>query len=171
MIGTNDLEKAKKFYDSVLGALGIPPAIMEIADRVMHGATPGLRSPKSVRGGDAPPVITRVSVTDVVRETVSNAITISNAPGAGRLAVICPDDMVDAIAAEFDARGISYGRAQAAGLDNDISIVPATGQGARDRREPGGGAVAHRGTRPAGSASSVRGSHPFHPVADRGTRA
>ena len=104
----------------------IPSAIMEIADRVMHVATPGLRSPKSVREGDAPPVITRVSVTDVVRETVSNAITISNAPGAGRLAVICPDDMVDAIAAEFDARGISYGRAQAAGLDNDISIVPAT---------------------------------------------
>ncbi len=29
MIGTNDLEKAKKFYDSVLGALGIPPAIMD----------------------------------------------------------------------------------------------------------------------------------------------
>ncbi|MEY4391635.1 MAG: hypothetical protein RLZZ544_344, partial [Actinomycetota bacterium] len=40
--------------------------------------------------------------------------------------VICPDDMVDAIAAEFDSRGTSYGRAQAAGLDNDISIVPAT---------------------------------------------
>jgi catechol 2,3-dioxygenase-like lactoylglutathione lyase family enzyme len=26
MIGTNDLEKAKAFYDPVLGALGIPPA-------------------------------------------------------------------------------------------------------------------------------------------------
>ena len=26
MIGTNDLEKAKAFYDSVLGTLGVPPA-------------------------------------------------------------------------------------------------------------------------------------------------
>ena len=104
----------------------IPSAIMDIADRVMQAATPGLRSPRSVREGDAPPVITRVSITEVVRETVSNAIAISGAPGAGRLAVICPDDMVDAIAAEFDARGTAYGRAQAAGLDNDISIVPAT---------------------------------------------
>ena len=27
MIGTNDLEKAKSFYDAVLGALGIPPVL------------------------------------------------------------------------------------------------------------------------------------------------
>jgi catechol 2,3-dioxygenase-like lactoylglutathione lyase family enzyme len=26
MIGTNDLEKAKTFYDTLLGALGVPPA-------------------------------------------------------------------------------------------------------------------------------------------------
>ncbi|WP_332767415.1 VOC family protein [Phenylobacterium sp.] len=26
MIGTNDLQKAKSFYDSLLGALGVPPA-------------------------------------------------------------------------------------------------------------------------------------------------
>lgn len=26
MIGTNDLDRAKQFYDSVLGALGVPPA-------------------------------------------------------------------------------------------------------------------------------------------------
>jgi DNA helicase IV len=30
------------------------------------------------------------------------------------------------VAAEFDARGTAYGRAQASGLDNDITIVPAT---------------------------------------------
>jgi len=29
MIGTNDLEKAKDFYDTVLGTLGIPPAIVD----------------------------------------------------------------------------------------------------------------------------------------------
>ncbi len=29
MIGTNDLEKAKAFYDSVLGTLGIPPSFVD----------------------------------------------------------------------------------------------------------------------------------------------
>ena len=29
MIGTNDLEKAKKFYDATLGALGVGPAMVD----------------------------------------------------------------------------------------------------------------------------------------------
>ena len=29
MIGTNDLERAKSFYDSVLGKLGVPPAAVD----------------------------------------------------------------------------------------------------------------------------------------------
>jgi catechol 2,3-dioxygenase-like lactoylglutathione lyase family enzyme len=29
MIGTNDLDKAKKFYDAVLGTLGVPPAVVD----------------------------------------------------------------------------------------------------------------------------------------------
>jgi catechol 2,3-dioxygenase-like lactoylglutathione lyase family enzyme len=29
MIGTNDLDRAKSFYDAVLGALGVPPAMVD----------------------------------------------------------------------------------------------------------------------------------------------
>jgi catechol 2,3-dioxygenase-like lactoylglutathione lyase family enzyme len=29
MIGTNDLEKAKTFYDALLGTLGVPPAMVD----------------------------------------------------------------------------------------------------------------------------------------------
>lgn len=29
MIGTNDLDRAKRFYDATLGALGIPPAVVD----------------------------------------------------------------------------------------------------------------------------------------------
>lgn len=29
MIGTNDLERARKFYDAVLGSLGIPPGMVD----------------------------------------------------------------------------------------------------------------------------------------------
>ena len=104
----------------------IPAAIMELADRVMHAATPGLRPPRSVREGGEAPVITRVDPADVVRAAVDRAVAQSSVAGAGRVAVVCPDGMVDAVAAEFDARGTSYGRAQASGLDNDVTIVPAT---------------------------------------------
>jgi catechol 2,3-dioxygenase-like lactoylglutathione lyase family enzyme len=29
MVGTNDLERAKSFYDALLGALGVPPAMVD----------------------------------------------------------------------------------------------------------------------------------------------
>ena len=29
MIGTNDLDKAKEFYDKLLGTLGVPPAVVD----------------------------------------------------------------------------------------------------------------------------------------------
>ena len=29
MVGANDLEKAKSFYDALLGALGVPPAVID----------------------------------------------------------------------------------------------------------------------------------------------
>ena len=29
MVGTNDLERAKKFYDAVLGTLGVKPAVID----------------------------------------------------------------------------------------------------------------------------------------------
>jgi catechol 2,3-dioxygenase-like lactoylglutathione lyase family enzyme len=29
MVGTNDLERAKSFYDALLGALGVPPALVD----------------------------------------------------------------------------------------------------------------------------------------------
>ena len=40
----------------------IPAQIMQLADGVMHAATPGLRSPRSVRDGDALPEIVSVAV-------------------------------------------------------------------------------------------------------------
>ena len=38
----------------------IPAQIMQLADGVMHAATPGLRSPRSVRDGDALPEVVSV---------------------------------------------------------------------------------------------------------------
>ena len=41
MIGTNDLDKAKKFYDATLGTLGIPPAMSD-GNRIFYMTPTGV---------------------------------------------------------------------------------------------------------------------------------
>jgi len=41
MIGTNDVDKAKKFYDPVLGALGVPPANVD-GNRIVYMTPNGI---------------------------------------------------------------------------------------------------------------------------------
>lgn len=36
MVGSNDLERSKKFYDKTLGALGVPPGVMDDKGRVFY---------------------------------------------------------------------------------------------------------------------------------------
>ena len=43
MVGTNDLDKAKKFYDAVLGTLGIKPAIVD-GNRIFYISPQGMFS-------------------------------------------------------------------------------------------------------------------------------
>jgi catechol 2,3-dioxygenase-like lactoylglutathione lyase family enzyme len=43
MIGTNDLERAKVFYDSVLGTLGVPPARVD-GHRIFYRTPTGVFS-------------------------------------------------------------------------------------------------------------------------------
>ena len=104
----------------------IPAQIMELADKVMHVATPGLRAPRSVRDGDEVPVITAVESADALHEAViTRARVLLQQAGGGRTAIICPDDMVDQMSSALEAASVPHGRAQAAGLDENLSIVPA----------------------------------------------
>ena len=41
MVGTNDMQKAKKFYDATLGALGYDPAIMDEKGRCFYFSKSG----------------------------------------------------------------------------------------------------------------------------------
>ncbi len=43
MIGTNDLQRAKAFYDAVLGALGVPPATVD-GHRIFYRTPTGVFS-------------------------------------------------------------------------------------------------------------------------------
>ena len=105
----------------------IPAQIMELADKVMHAATPGLRAPRSVRDGDESPVIVQVSnKTELLAEVVARAGDLVDNSTGGRAAIICSDDMVEEISLSLEEKNISHGRAQAAGLDKGLSIVPAS---------------------------------------------
>ncbi len=105
----------------------IPAQIMELADKVMHAATPGLRAPRSVRDGDEVPVITAVDSVDALNDAViARARVLLQQSGGGRTAIICPDDMVDQMSSTLTAASVPHGRAQAAGLDENLSIVPAS---------------------------------------------
>lgn len=103
----------------------IPSQIMELADKVMLAATPGLRAPRSVRDGDELPLIASAPSNDeLLKLVVARAAELSTRDG--RAAVICPDYMVDEISESLTAAQLHHGRAQSAGLDQGLSIVPAS---------------------------------------------
>jgi hypothetical protein len=53
MIGTNNLERAKVFYDSVLGTLGVPPARVD-GHRIFYRTPSGVFSvTKPINGEDS----------------------------------------------------------------------------------------------------------------------
>lgn len=53
MIGTNNLERAKAFYDSLLGTLGVPPATID-RHRIFYRTPSGVFSiTKPINGADA----------------------------------------------------------------------------------------------------------------------
>jgi catechol 2,3-dioxygenase-like lactoylglutathione lyase family enzyme len=55
MIGTNDLEKAKSFYDALLGTLGVPPGMVD-RHRVFYRTKTGVFSvSKPIDGKPATP--------------------------------------------------------------------------------------------------------------------
>lgn len=103
----------------------IPSQIMELADKVMLAATPGLRAPRSVRDGDELPVITSApSQKEMFDAVIERSKELSTRDG--RAAIICADDMVEDMSAALTAANMKHGRAQAAGLDQGLSIVPAS---------------------------------------------
>jgi DNA helicase IV len=100
----------------------IPEQIMELANRVMAAATPGLRAPTSVRVGDVPPSI--VAVDDVLTGAVDEVRSMVDALPGGSVAVIVPDGLADDVSAALADAGIDHGRAAVAGLDREITVVP-----------------------------------------------
>ncbi len=102
----------------------IPAQIMELADKVMHAARPGLRAPRSVRQGDESPRIVSSSNEDLVNTTVNEVTSMREKIESGNVAVVCPDHMVSDISDALHAVGVHHGRAHATALEADVTVVP-----------------------------------------------
>ncbi len=103
----------------------IPGQIMELANRVMAVATPSLRSPVSVRVGDAQPMIVRADSPAAMGQAVADEVRSLTAtiPG-GSLGVIAPDSMIDDLSEHLTAAGVNHGTATRTGLDEGVTLVP-----------------------------------------------
>jgi DNA helicase IV len=100
----------------------IPAQIMQLANRVMEAATPGLRAPRAVRLGDSVPRITRVD--DLTAGVVGEVAALISELASGSVAVVAPDSLCDEISAALVAAGLEHGRAAASGLDQALTVVP-----------------------------------------------
>ena len=102
----------------------IPAQIMSLADRVMAVAAPGLRAPTSVRVGDAEPMVTRTD--DLAAGAVAAINDMVRDIGRGNVAIVATDARGDEISRALDAAGIPHGRAGTSGLEQGVTVVPAS---------------------------------------------
>ena len=100
----------------------IPAQIMELANRVMAAATPGLREPQSVRVGDAAPRI--VAVDEPAAGVVAEVEHLRRELAGASIAIVAPDALCDDLSDALDANGLEHGRAAVGGLDQALTVVP-----------------------------------------------
>lgn len=103
----------------------IPAQIMELANRVMAVAAPGLRAPRSVREGDASPAFVQASDrAALLAATANQARAMMDELSDGNVAVVCADGAMQAIAEALTQAGLEFGRASTSGLDARLTLVP-----------------------------------------------
>jgi DNA helicase IV len=95
---------------------------MELANRVMAAATPGLRAPESVRMGDSVPRVIRAD--DLLRGVLDEVAHLRGDLASGSVAVVAPDDLCDPISDALQERDFDHGRAASSGLDQSLTVVP-----------------------------------------------
>jgi DNA helicase IV len=100
----------------------IPSQIMDLANRVMAAATPGLRAPTSVRVGESTPRI--VQADDLLGGVVAEVRRLLTELPDGSHAVVVPDALADDVSEALTRGGVDHGRAAVAGLDRAVTVVP-----------------------------------------------
>jgi hypothetical protein len=76
-----------------------PAEVMDLAARVLAATTPGLAPPTSVRSAGLDPLFTRAAPGTLPEAVVAAAVLEHDAVGDGKVAVICPASLVEALRA------------------------------------------------------------------------
>jgi DNA helicase IV len=101
----------------------IPEQIMALANRVMHAATPGLRAPRAVRVGEAPPELVPVAAGEALSAAAVAASEMLDQVG-GNVAVVVADSQLDAMSNTLTTAGVAHTCATRGGLDDAVTVVP-----------------------------------------------
>jgi DNA helicase IV len=103
----------------------IPAPNMELAARVLRVAAPDLHPPTSVRQDGGVPRVITVASPDALHANVAEAVRAElEEVGAGHVAVIVPNSLVDVVGAGLEHNGVAFGTASRHGLDQQVTVVP-----------------------------------------------
>jgi DNA helicase IV len=102
----------------------IPRQIMEFAGKLLPTAAPQQTPPTAVREGDAEPRIVSSATKSLMVDVVNEARTLVAELSDGRVGIVCPDALVDAISVALTDAGVNFGRAGASGLEASLTVVP-----------------------------------------------
>ncbi len=102
----------------------IPRQIMMFAGRLLPTAAPTQKPPTAVREGDAEPRIVRTTKSALLQSVVEEARSLVAELSNGRVGIVCPEPLVEAVSAALDAADVKYGRAGASGLEAMLTVVP-----------------------------------------------
>ncbi len=79
-----------------------PAEVMVLAGAVLAETAPALTPPRSVRESGQPPVVTRAEPEELLEKTIETSIVERGAVGEGKVAIIAPIDLLDALAGRLD---------------------------------------------------------------------
>ena len=102
----------------------VPAPILDFASRLLATAAPNVRPAKSVREQGRVPAIVAAPTIDA---SVQRAASLAGQSTRASLAVLCPEVLVDDLAAALTAMRVAFtdGRSAGAGLDGGVSLISA----------------------------------------------
>lgn len=118
-------KREPRFAELLIG-YRVPAPAMELANRVLAIAAPGLRPPRSIREvGDAP-IIERVARDEFGAALCAAVRREVDAVGAGSVAVICPSSWVERVETALTGGGVEFGQAHRGRFDHQVTVAPIT---------------------------------------------
>jgi DNA helicase IV len=100
----------------------VPKPILDVANRLLPGAAPGVRPSRSVRlDGAAPTFVAATDAADLAAEVVR--VVQEQAATWGSVGVVVPETMADRIGAALAVAGVTFGDGRRGGLTDVVTLL------------------------------------------------